>query len=286
MKKIIYTSSLLSVILISACGSHTVKETDEQAPAQQTNIPKDTTPNTASDETVFKFDFAVANIPSPAKIINEFAQNGAQYNNTLLNDAAKAKSYTADFDKAINLGIYNLDMSYAIAHSQSADVMKYFKTAMVEADALGLKAALGDAIGQRAQNNISNKDSLFKLIDQLYSQSDKYLRSNQRVETATYIFIGSWVEALNIICQTGLAQTDAAQVQKTHQHLWDQRLYIKNLLDLLAEFKTADSKKLSESLNKICSQITAIKQAKDIDDKTFADISEKIKNLRNTLSHN
>jgi hypothetical protein len=289
MKKVFYTALTISVLTLISCGGDESKTTENETMATdstQQAAPKDTTPITVDETTQFKFDFAVANIPSPAQIINNFSQNGSAYNNTLLNSLDNTKKYTSNFEKSIALGVYNLDMSYAIAYNNGADMMKYFKTSMTEADALGLKSAIDQNMGKRAQDNLSNKDSLFKLIDQLYTQSDSYLRSNERVETATHIFVGSWVEALYIITQTGLMQTEASQKEKTYKELWDQRLYLKNLLDLIAEFKSAESKKLESAIKPIYKQIEAIKDAKDINNKTFADITGKIASLRNQLTKN
>ncbi|MBS1646811.1 MAG: hypothetical protein JST67_05680 [Bacteroidetes bacterium] len=289
MKKLFYISLSASTLWLTSCGNSENKTNEAEstgADSTQQTVKKDTAPSAVDATVQFKFDFAVANIPSPAQIINSFSQKGSVYNPTLLNSPDNTKKYNTDFEKAIALGVYNLDMSYAIAYNNGGDMMKYFKSSMTEADALGLKSAIDQTMGKRAQDNLSNKDSLFKLIDQLYSQSDSYLRSNERVETASHIFVGSWLETLYIICQTGLTQTDATQKKDTYQELWNQRLYLKNLMDLIAEFKSADSKKLNASLEPIYKQIAAIKDAKDIDEKIFAGISEKIAALRKQLTKN
>lgn len=275
--------TILSFVIFS-CTSE--KSSEEQAANDTTAVvPIDTVAITVNDETKFKFDFAIANTPSPVQIIHDFTAFGVAYNNALLHDVKKVSSYNTDFSKSINLGIYNLDLAYAIANNQGADVMKYLKTSMTEADALGLKAAFDQMLGKRAESNISNKDSLLKIIDEIYVKGDSYLRTNDRVQTATHVFIGSWLEALHIMCQLDANEKDATQKQKIHTHVWEQRFYLKNIVELLNEFKNnKEDKILIDELTKIHAEIAAVRDAKDLSDVKFKSISDKISALRSTLT--
>lgn len=269
-------------LAIASCGGE--KQTEEIPGEDTTKAVVDTTPVTVNEEVKFKFDFAVANVPSPVQIINDLSSYGLAYNNAMLHDVKKVSSYTTDFAKSINLGIYNLDLGYAIANNQGSDVMKYVKTSMTEADALGLKPAFDQMVGKRAESNVGNKDSLLDIIDEIYVKGDSYLRTNERVQTATHIFVGSWVEALYIICSIDANEKDAAQKEKIHSHLWDQRFYLKNIVDLLANFKDSkEDKMLMDELSKIQTEIEAVKDPKELDEAKFKSISDKVMALRASL---
>ncbi|MGZ3862577.1 MAG: hypothetical protein ACXVPN_02315 [Bacteroidia bacterium] len=286
MKKSALVITGLSLLALASCGGSKAEETktntDTAAVAQ---APVDTVKNTADDLTKFKFDFAIANIPSPAQIINDFSSYNLNYNPAFLNDVQKVSGYNTEYSKAINLGIYNLDMAYAVANDKGSDVLKYMKTTMAEIDALGMKAAFNQFVGKRAETNIGNKDSLLKIIDELYTNGDKYLRTNQRIETATHIFVGSWVEALNIICHTGADEKDAAQKARVYKHLWEQRFYLKNIIDLLDAFKAKkEDADLIKDLSAIHAEVDAVKDAADINDEKFKSISAKIFALRDKMT--
>ena len=195
MKKGLVIVSGLSLLALVSCGGGKAEESKTEATdtAAVKTEQVDTVAKNVDDFTRFKFDFAIANIPSPAQIINDLASYKLAYNPAFLNATSKVSSYSTDFSKAINLGVYNLDMAYAVANDQGADVMKYMKTTLSEIDALGMKAAFNQMVGKRAETNIGNKDSLLRIIDELYVNGDSYLRTNQRIETATHIFVGSWV---------------------------------------------------------------------------------------------
>lgn len=286
MKKITSIISGISIATLVSCGGNSTEENKPLADstAAVTEV-KDTVATTVDDLVRFKFDFAIGNTPSPAAVVNDMASYNLAYNAAFLSDGSKAKSYKSDFAKAVNLGIYNLDMAYSIANNQGTDVMKYLKTSMVEIEALGMKGAFDQMIGKRTETNINNKDSLLSIIDELYVKGDSYLRTNQRVETATFIFAGSWIEALNLICRTGAEEKDAVQLARVHKHLWDQRFYLKNIIDLLEEFKTnKEATALKTDLAAIHQEINAIPEAKDIKAENFKSISEKIFALRDKLT--
>ncbi len=275
---------LVSLVLITACGGDKGKDDHENLDSTSTVL-KDTTPVTVDDTTKFKFDFAIANIPSPANSVHELSSYGAVYNNTFLNDSKKVSSYTTEFQRAINLGVYNIDMSYAMVNDKGQDVIKYMKNVMIISDALGLKSAVDAMVGKRAESNISNKDSLFKILDEIFVKSDSYLRTNERVYTAGTIFAGSWLESLYLTCKMGQNATDNAMAAKVYNHLWEQRFHLGNLINLLNDYK--DKKEcvdLVNDLKPIHAEINAVKQPKDMDDVKFNSISAKIFALRDKLT--
>ena len=94
MKKLSFVLPLTLVTLLFSCGGN--KGTDEATDAVDTAayvIAEDTTPITVSDEIKFKFDFAIANIPSPVAMVNDMSGWGVDYNSGLLNDTKKSSTY-------------------------------------------------------------------------------------------------------------------------------------------------------------------------------------------------
>ncbi len=275
------------MILLAACGGNKENENQDIVSDSSNVTVKDTTPITVSDTTKFKFDFAIANIPSPANSMNQIKDFQHHYDNGLLNDVKNLSKYNTEFQKSLNLGIYNIDMAYAMVNDKGEDVLKYMKNVMMLSDKLGLKSAVDVMVGKRAENNLSNRDSLFKILDEIFVKSDSYLRTNERVYTAATIFAGSWLESLYIICRTAENPLDNSAEIKIHTHLWEQRLYLGNLIILLNDFK--DQKECAEliaELKPIHEAINSIPQAKLLDDAKFDAISNSIKTLRNKHTSN
>ncbi len=284
MNKLILASSISLSIAFISCGGGTTEENHELVDTTAVEAPKDTTPITVNEETKFKFDFAMANIPAPVGSINELSSWGVPYNNLLLADPKKQLTTGSEFTKALSLGIYNIDMSYAMVNNKGEDVLSYMKTVVKLADNLGLKSAIDNMLGKRAEMNLSNKDSLLAILDQMYTKSDSYLRTNERVYTATSLFAGSWIEGLYLTCKIGESVTDVPAKEKAHKHLWDQRFYLKNLTEILNDFKDKkECDKLNSELLAIHADINDIKDPKNMNDDKFKEIEGKITALRATI---
>jgi hypothetical protein len=272
-------------LLLISCGNSKDAETTSEGVDTTGVVAKDTTPVTVNDTTKFKFDFAIANIPSPASTMQDLANWGVSYDNSILNDTKKASQYTTEFQRSINLGVYNIDMAYAMVNDKGPDVLQYMKNILTISDALGLKGAVNVMVGKRAESNLSNKDSLFKILDEIFVKSDSYLRTNERVYTAATVFAGSWLESLYLSCKISERVTDPKMKEAARKHLWEQRFHLGNLINLLADYK--DKKEcadLIKDLKPIHEEINALKQASDLSDEKFKSISTKIYALREKLT--
>lgn len=281
MKSLFYTIPMLALL---ACGGNKEEENhahEETAPV----VVKDTTAVTVDDTTKFKFDFAIANIPSPANSMQDIGKWGIVYDNSIFNDVKNASKYTTEYQRAINLGVYNIDMCYAMVNDKGEDVLKYMKNVVSISDVLGLKGAVNAMVGKRAESNLNNKDSLFKILDEIFVKSDDYLRTNERVYTAACVFAGSWLESLYIVSELGAKSTDAATKSKVSNHLWEQRFHLGNLINLLNDYKDKkEAAQLIADLKPIHEEITAVKESKLIDDAKFKSITDKIIALRTKLT--
>ncbi len=281
MNKLLIATIIAVSIMLASCGSQPSEEISENLTSE---IPKDTTPVTVNEETKFKFDFAIANIPSPVESINEISGWGVDYNNALLVDAKKQILASNEFSKALALGVYSIDLSYAMVNNNGEDVLKYMKPIITSSEALGLKSSVNQMVGKRAEDNLSNKDSLLKILNEILVKSDIYLRTNERVYTASSVFAGSWVEGLFLTCKIAEGVKDPAIKETAYKHLWNQRFYLKNLTDLLNDYK--DKKEcatLNNELKQIHADIDAIKDPKDFKEANFKTISGKIYALRASI---
>lgn len=283
-KSILFSLSIGAIMLTFSCGNDKDHEAVHNEDTTHTVVPKDTTAVTVSDTTKFKFDFALANIPSPAVAMQEMGTWNLPYNSAMLNDVKKSSNYTTEFQRAINIGVYNIDMCYAMSHDKGEDVLKYMKNVMTMSDAMGLKGAVNAMVGKRAESNLGNKDSLFKILDEIFVKSDDYLRTNDRVFTAATIFAGGWLESLYITCESANGADEAVK-SKVHNLLWEQRFHLGNIINMLNDHKDKkEAAQLIADLKPIHEEITAVKQSKDMDEAKFKSIATKIAALRNKLT--
>lgn len=273
----------ISVLLLVACGGNKEAETAEEGTAVESE--KDTVAVSVADTTAFKFDFAIANVPSPANTIQNYVKWGVSYDNSMLNSPKKADSYNTEYLKSINLGVYNIDMAYAMASNSGADVLQYMKGILMISDGLGLKGAVDKMVGKRAESNMNNQDSLFAILDEIMVRSDLYLRTNERVYTAANILAGCWLESLYLNCKIGDRITDPTNKDLAKKRLWEQRFHLGNLLNLLGDYKDKkDCAELISKLKPIHEEITAVKQPAELNEEKFKSISSKIYALRDSYT--
>jgi len=276
MKKHLYLLPLAALLSLSNCGGAEHENTQETTAADSTAESTE-----LNDTTKFKFDFAIANIPSPANRMHEIVALGVPYDNSILNSTKKVNTYTTEFKKGINMGIYNMDMAYAMMSNAGQDVLTYMGTIIVLSDALGMQSSINAMVGKRFESNIDNKDSLFSVWDEILIKSDVYLRNNERVLTAATVFTGSWLESLYLSCKAGEILKEDALKAKVRNNLWEQRLHLGNLVKLLSDFKSdKDIATLLNDLDPIHQEIIANRQPSELSNEDMASISAKIYALR------
>jgi hypothetical protein len=280
--KPIIAITLGSLVLFS-CGGGKDHEAAHDT-VDSTATAKDTTAVTVSDTTKFKFDFTLANIPSPAAMIQDLVSYKVPYDAGMLNDNKKAAGYSNENQRSYNLGIYNIDLAYAMSNDAGQDVLSYAKSVLTLADKIGVSSAVNTMVGKRAEANLSNKDSIFRIIDEIFIKSDTYLRTNKRVHIAANIFTGSWVEAIYLNSALYPKIESPELKEKARKHLWDQRFHLGNLITLLKDFKNeAGASELIKELTAIHEEIVSAKQPADMTEAKFNSVSEKITTLRSHM---
>ena len=149
---------------------------------------------------------ALDGLPSPVQMALLLMNADAPYNNELLNPQAKADAYGTPYKQALNLGIYQADLAYAISHDQTQTALDYFKVVKQLGDKLGILSAFDQTMISRAEKNLGNRDSLFDISSNAFADAEAYLEDSKRREVADLIAVGGWVESTYL----------ATQVLKSH----------------------------------------------------------------------
>lgn len=196
----LFALTLGGAIMLNACGGE--KKADDTAVTDTTAMSTDTaTTATATTESPI-----LSALPKTSEIPAILEQSGADFNPTLINTPTKAASYTsASSEKAaLNLGVYGTDIGYLGVYNKTQDILTYFKASQKLAEHLGLSNSFGEAMQKRFQDNISNNDSLVKIVDETMLYVRRYLADNQRDATGALVVTGSFIEGLHLA--TGLVE--------------------------------------------------------------------------------
>ncbi len=241
------------------------------------------------------------NLPSPTEIPYLLQATGAEFNQGLLNDKKKADSYLTRNDKAaLNLGIYASDIGYLVSYDKTQEAIDYVNASKKLANGLGVLGAFDQEVLKRFEKNIAQKDSLTKLVNDAVKQTEKYLKSDNRVKPAALMIAGSFIEGLYI--STGLIKSYPKDLKEEDRMLvltpllrvvLQQRESIDELIKMLSSVEQSEPvTSILEQLNSLEASYRALNieekiknnQAdKILSDKNLEDITNSISKLRKSI---
>ena len=172
-------------------------------------------------------------LPSPVETTLLLKQAGAGYDESLLNPTSNSTKYNTDKQKALNLGVYGADLSYASIFEQDQTIMQYMQVSKKLAIGLDLLAAIDQSIIDRLEANHDNRDSVIRIISETFLNSNSTLKEDNRPEMAALILAGGWVEALYLATQL---TKDVVKDKELIERIVEQKLSFSELTQLLGEY--------------------------------------------------
>ena len=189
LKRIFLTVSALAFLY--GCGSDKQKESTDSEDFLK-----------AKEELKQSVKNVLYEIPPPAEVPYLIQATGVAFDPELLNHTEKSESYTNSTTKgAINLGIYAVDIAYLASFEKVQKALNYMETAVELGESIGLKGAMDMALIKKFENNLSEKDSLADIVNNVINDADDYLKDNQRNNVAALMLGGTFIEGLYITTQ-------------------------------------------------------------------------------------
>jgi hypothetical protein len=241
-KKNMFKSNLLalsfaSVLIATSCGGDKPKEDDTN---NDTVIDTDT-----AKTAVLNVGGELFSVPSPIQTAMLIQKSGVAYDKSILNVSNKANTYTNDFMRSLNLGIYGADLGYVSMYNQTQDAIGYLAAVKQLADKLGVSAAFDTGTMKRINDNIANKDSMLVLVGIAYRASDAYLKTNKRTEVSSLILAGGWIESMHFSV-TAYKQKQGNEVK---YRIAEQKQALGSIIKLLASNTAPEAIELGKQLS-------------------------------------
>jgi len=208
-------------LLTAGCNGDTPKDPDELPPAKDT-----------VKTNLISVDGEIFSIPSPIQTAFLIKNSGASYSKDILNASNKSSTYTSNFSKALNLGIYGADLAYVTMYDKTQDALGYMTSAKKLAEELNVSGAFDNSIIERFNKNLGNKDSMLVLTGIAYRASDAYLKNNDRKDVSGLVLAGGWLESLYFA--TNLYGTKKNEDIK--RRIAEQKSSLQSLIKLLNQF--------------------------------------------------
>jgi hypothetical protein len=172
-------------------------------------------------------------LPSPLETAMLIKNAGAEYDGMLMNPTQNTARYITSKSKALNLGIYSTDLSYASLFDQTQATLNYIEAAKEMADGLNILDAIDEATIQRLEEHINNRDVIIDIISETLMNSSSFLKENGLESTASVVLVGGWVEGLYIA--TNLVNDNNLKGNKLVERIADQKLSLDIMVSLLEE---------------------------------------------------
>lgn len=289
--KIVRYVTLFSVITaFASCNSNSKKSEENKEKELKAKVVQD----------VKK---VMISLPSPVETSLLLKKAGATYNESLLNPTSNSSKYNTDKQKALNLGVYGADLSYASIFEQDQTIMQYMNISKKLAIGLDLLTAIDQSIIDRLEANHDNRDSVIRIISETFMNSNSSLKDDNRPETAALILAGGWIEGLYL----ATSLVDSVENKGLIERIVEQKMSLGELKRLLETYKTnKDIADVLELIQPILSAFNAIeietsdkvevvtnvetkqtelksKQKINISQEQYDDLQSAVANLRNVI---
>ncbi|MBR4266975.1 MAG: hypothetical protein IKQ46_13060 [Bacteroidales bacterium] len=172
-------------------------------------------------------------LPSPEDFF-AFSAEKLKYSSVLLNATEKSSEYIDSRSQELNFGIYCADMAYCAVNGQYQDATKYLNTLKDMSAKLGLETVFTQALANRVDQYIQNKDSLKQIANDAYFDIKKALETQSKNATIAQISAGGWIECMYIITNSidNFSTTDI-NIRK----IADEKVVFESLVAYLEQFK-------------------------------------------------
>lgn len=193
--------------------------------------------------------FKLYTLPSPLQIATAVKLFDKEYTEIILSPTNKSEAnFSNNFQKAVNLGIYSIDMGYATLYEQNQATFYYLAIIEKLSRELDIRGGFNTSSVKRFETNIQQQDSLYSIILSTFSNTHRYLQENDREDAGLLIIAGSFIEGLYISSQLAARGHDI----QLKNLIGQQKIYLQNLTELLERYETQDDiAKLNNSLREL-----------------------------------
>lgn len=283
---------LIATGFFASCGDPKKEDTGKEDIVESTDTVKTSVLNVGGE---------LFSVPSPIQTALLIQKSGVPYDKNTLSASNKVNTYSTDYLRALNLGIYGADLGYVSLYNQTQDALGYLISVKQLADKLGVSAAFDASTMERIQKNITNKDSMMVLVGIAYRGSDAYLKNNQRTDVSSLILTGGWIESMYFSVSAYKAKPN----NDVKRRIAEQKLALNSLIKILSNNPSKEAVDLTAQLTDLskvyegitfkynyaeptldtAKKVTIINSTTEVNisDEQVINISQKITEIRNKI---
>ena len=244
MKKIftgvLILSLLISLTCFTSCKDRATRDAQKSIELEQVK--------TIEGE----IEASVYPLPTSAEVIRMLTELEVGYIIGISNPVENLKKYFTSTSRAINLGVYGADLSYASLYNIQQEVINYLDAIRALSNELNMSKIYSEELYEQIKLNFDNRDELVKILTNAFNDTYIYLNENDQQTLALLVVGGAWVEGMYLTTHVSEA---AYQVAGISGVLLEQKKSFELFLEITQPYVTdpsiSDFLKVLEPVKKV-----------------------------------
>jgi len=168
-------------------------------------------------------------LPTSAEVIRMLSDLEVGYIIGISNPTANAKKYLTSTQRAINIGVFGADLSYATLYNIQQEVINYLHSIQSLANELGMSKIYDETLYDKIKQNFDKRDELVAILKDSFNKTYAYLSDNDQQALALLVVGGAWVEGMYLTTHVSEAAYQIAGISRV---LLDQKHNFDTFLDI------------------------------------------------------
>ncbi|MDQ1771324.1 hypothetical protein GQR60_12250 [Labilibaculum sp. A4] len=219
-------------------------------------------------------------LPTTFELTSMLNRIGADYILGLSNSSENADKYFTEKARALNLGVYSADLSYASTYQRKQETMLFLKASKALIDNLEITSAYNETLVEEVEKNLDDKDQLVKIITNSFYDTYEFLNKNAKGNLSLMVVSGSFIEGLYIATHISENTYSNPEIVKV---IFDQKEVLEKLLSVLEpEAKDPNIDSLLIELNGLKLSYDKIVDG-SMDEEQLKEITTSVAKLRDSI---
>lgn len=171
-------------------------------------------------------------IPSP-QLVNLYIKGlGVYPSNTAINPISNIDKYVTSVKKALNLGVYGVDLGYMNLFTVSENTNAYVSAIGQLSREIGLGVIFTNEVYNKIISLKNDQDSLTIFLTQLFSSADIYFNKNSQQQISAIVIAGGWIESFYLLNFT----YGHYKIEGIKNYILQQKFILESLIKNLAPY--------------------------------------------------
>lgn len=258
---------ILSVTCLTSCKNKSTKKQQDMVEMEQVKVIES------------QIEANVYPLPTSVEVIKMLTELEVGYIIGISNPVENSKKYFSSTARAINLGVYGADLSYASLYNIQQEVLNYMDAIRVLSNELNMSQIYNEDLYEDIKKNFDNRDELVKTLTEAFNETYAFLSENDQQPLALLVVGGAWLEGMYLTTHVSEA---AYQVAGISSVLLEQKksfeLYLEITQPYLSDPSVSDFVNLLDPVKKVYEGLGTSLTEKNIIDITrvIAEVRAKI----------